>query len=270
MSETHHRNHMKATLVQKKHIPGDKEHNLDIISQAASSVDTDLLIFPEMFLTGYSLGDGLFEMAETIPGPSSDLISRLSVENDTTIICGMPEKESPGKGRVFNSALVTTPEGDIHSYRKIHLPNFGPFQDKRYFEAGGQPSLISTPAGDLGVIICYDIFFPELSKYYAMNGADIIVCISASPSTTRVFFERVMYARAIENTCFLLYSNMLGREEQMMFWGGATAISPKGIEMAKAPYFRESILDVELHTDAEVEKARRGRPALDDTTDLFR
>ncbi|MFO8109307.1 MAG: carbon-nitrogen hydrolase family protein [Thermoplasmata archaeon] len=260
---------MKAIFVQKKHILGNKEHNLDIVLNTASNTDTELLIFPEMFLTGYTLGDKIWELAEVIPGPSSEKISKVSVEKDVTIVCGMPEKELPGYGRLFNSALVTTPDGGINSYRKIHLPNFGPFQDKRYFESGGLPELIDTPVGKIGLIICYDIFFPELSKYYAMNGADMIICISASPSTTRVFFEKVMFARAIENTCYLLYSNLIGREEQMMFWGGAAAVSPKGTIITKVPYFEESLQAVEMHNELDIAKSRRGRPALDDTTEMF-
>ncbi len=260
---------MKATLAQKKHVLGQKDKNLKIISDVASSSNTDLLVFPEMFLTGYTLGDKVFELAETIPGPSSQAISDLAVENDVTIVCGMPEKDIPGKGRVFNSALVATPDGRSHSYRKIHLPNFGPFQDKRYFESGDLPELIDTPFGKLGLMICYDIFFPELSKHYAKAGADILICISASPSTTRIFFEKVMFARAIENTCHLLYSNLLGREEQMMFWGGAAFISPKGNLMDKAPYFDESMTTLELDIESDLQKARRGRPALDDTSELF-
>ncbi len=259
---------IKAAFVQRKHTLGDKEENLGIIRETVRDTDADLLIYPEMFLTGYNLGDDISELAETIPGPSSDIISDLSVEENVTIICGMPEKELPGRGRLFNSALIATPDGEVNSYRKMHLPNFGPFRDKRYFEAGGLPELVDTPFGKLGVVICYDLFFPELTKYYALNGAEVLACISASPSTTRVFFEKVMFARAVETTCHLLYSNLVGREEQLMFWGGATAISPKGMELAKAPYFEEDILTVELDIMSDIMKARRGRPALDDTFDV--
>ncbi len=256
---------MKVALVQRKHTLGDKDKNLEIIKETVRNTDADLIVYPEMFLTGYMLGDKIWELAESIPGPSSDILSQLSVENEVSIVCGMPEIQVPGKGRLYNSALVTTPDGNLDVYRKIHLPNFGPFQDKRYFQKGEDPELINTPFGKLGIVICYDIFFPELTKYYALSGAEFILCISASPSTTRFFFEKVMVGRAIECTCYLLYSNLLGREEQMMFWGGATAISPIGTQIAKAPYFEEDVLTFELEPMSDILKARRGRPALDDT-----
>ncbi len=255
---------MKVSLAQKKHRLGDKEHNLGIIEETAASTDSDLLVFPEMFLTGYGIGDLYWTEAEEIPGPSSQRISDIVVENDTTIICGMPERPSPDIGRLYNSALVATPDGKLDAYRKTYLANFGPFDDMRYFKPESELPVFDTPAGKIGVVICYDLFFPELTKYYAMKGVDMIVCISASPSVTREFFERVLVARAVETTCFVLYANMVGREEQLMFWGGDTVISPKGMELVKGPYFKEDVVELDLDME-ELPKARAGRPVLSDT-----
>ncbi len=255
---------MRITLAQKKHVIGSKRENIGIIEKTAADADTDLLVFPEMFLTGYNIGDSYWREAETVPGPSSHAISRMAVDNNMTIVCGMAERPVPDTGRLYNSALICTPDGDMDVYRKTYLANFGPFDDKRYFSSDPELPLFETPLGKIGVVICYDLFFPELTKYYAINGADIILCISASPSSTREFFENVMVARAIETTCFVLYSNLLGREEQMEFWGGNAAISPKGSLLAKGPYFQEETVEVELNMD-ELYKARVGRPVLSDT-----
>lgn len=255
---------MKVILAQKKHRLGDKEYNLKIIEETAASTDSELLVFPEMFLTGYGIGDLYWTVAEEIPGPSSQRISDAAKENDTTIICGMPERPVPDIGRLYNSALVATPDGKLDAYRKTYLANFGPFDDMRYFKPESELPLFDTPLGKLGVVICYDLFFPEITKYYAMNGADMIVCISASPSVTREFFEGVLLTRAIETTSFVLYANMLGREEQLMFWGGDTAISPKGRQLAKGPYFEEALVELDIDME-ELPKARTGRPVLSDT-----
>ncbi len=255
---------MRISLVQKKHIIGSKKKNLEMIEETASKAVTELLVFPEMFLTGYTIGDSYWREAEAIPGPSSQALSRMAVDNNMTIICGMPERPVPDIGRLYNSALICTPNGKMGSYRKTYLANFGPFDDKRYFTPDSELPIFDTPLGKIGIVICYDLFFPELTKYYAMNGADIILCISASPSSTREFFENVMVARAIETTCFVLYSNLLGREEQMEFWGGNAAISPKGKILAKGPYFQEDIVEAELNME-ELYKARVGRPVLSDT-----
>ncbi len=254
---------MKVTLTQKKHKIGEKENNLKVVQKTAEEEETDLLIFPEMFLTGYCLRDSLWYESENIPGASSKEISRTAVENDMNIIWGMPEKVK-NDGRLRNTALLATSEGDLHRYRKTYLPNFGPFQDKRYFHGDDEVPVFETSVGKIGMLICYDIFFPELTKTMARKGVDIIVVISASPSTTRKYFEKVIPTRAIETTSYLFYSNLVAREENMYFWGGATAISPKGEIIGKGKYFEEDMVRsvIELESLAD---ARRNRPVLNDT-----
>jgi len=254
---------MRVTLAQKKHKIGEKEKNLKTIEKTAEEEETDLLIFPEMFLTGYSLRDRTWYEAEEIPGPSSKEISRAAVENDMNIICGMPER-GKNDGRLRNTALLATTEGRLQKYRKTYLPNFGPFQDKRYFGSDDDIPVFETPIGKIGMLICYDVFFPEITKTMAQKEVDIIAVISASPSTTRKYFERVISTRAIETTSYLFYSNLVGREENMYFWGGATAISPKGEIIDKASYFEEDMVATEIESEA-LEDARRNRPVLNDT-----
>ncbi len=254
---------MKVTIAQKEHKIGKKDKNLEIIQKTAKKIDTDLLIFPEMFLTGYTLRDRLWYESEPVPGPSSEKISSIASKNDMNIIFGMPEK-SIKDGRLRNSAILTTSEGKIHTYRKSYLPNFGPFEDKRYFHSDDEIPVFDTNFGRVGIVICYDVFFPELTKAISQKGADYIVVISASPSVTREYFESILPARAIETTSYILYSNLVGREESMFFWGGAEIISPKGRSIAKAGYFEEELLEKELR-ECEIEKARRGRPVIGDT-----
>ena len=115
-----------------------------------------------------------------------------------------------------------------------------------------------------GLTICYDIFFPELTKAYALSGADAVVCISASPSMTRKFFEKVMVARAIENTIFFAYSNMVGFDSRMNFWGGAALIGPTGSRLAKGPYYSESSVKGKLDHHS-LKLSRKHRPTIRDT-----
>lgn len=254
---------MRAALVQKKHRLADKEKNLKIIEETAEGEDSDLLVFPEMFLTGYKIMDKIRYQAEKIPGPSSTRISNIAANNDTNIICGMPE-EVKNDARLRNTALLATSDGELHSYRKSYLANFGPFDEKRYFQPEDRLPVFETPIGKIGVVICYDLFFPELTKSYSQKDVEVIVAISASPSVTRKYFERVLPSRAIETTSFMLYSNLVGREEDMFFWGGATALSPKGNMIGKAEYFEEDILRVEMDLD-NIANARSSRPVINDT-----
>lgn len=258
---------MRVSLVQKKHILGDKESNIEIMKKVVKQNDSDLYIFPELFLTGYRLRDRLWGEAEPIPGPSTKKIASLAENEQTSIIWGMPE-DFGRSGRLKNSAVLVNPEGDISMYRKTYLPNFGPFEEMRYFEPDDEIPVFDTQFGKLGMVICYDIFFPEVTKVMAMKGADFIVCISASPSISKEFFETVIPARAIETTAFTFYSNLLGREENFTFWGGAQVLSPTGKLINKAPIYKEKVLTVDLDLE-ELNIARKNRPVLNDTRYLL-
>ena len=126
------------------------------------------------------------------------------------------------------------------------------------------------PAGKVGIIVCFDIFFPELAKYYALSGADMLVCISASPSVTRPFFESMMVARAIENTIFVAYANLVGPEKNLVFWGGDALIGPRGDIIAKGDVFEEGIVETEVDLKL-LEVARQFRPTIKESReDVFR
>jgi len=251
-------------LVQKRHSRFDVKGNLRIIREALEGSSSDLVVFPEMFLTGYTLGDDVHRMAlDTGSGVFSE-VREICRENDKHLIFGFPERSSSIKGQVHNSACIVGPDGIEGIYRKMHLVDFGPFEEWAYFTPGSETVMFSLNGFNIGVIICYDIFFPELTKLYALNGADLVVCISASPSTTRRFFEKVMEARAIENTIYFAYSNLVGLDSRMDFWGGAAMIGPRGEIVSKAPLYEEATVACRMdrHT---LELSRRHRPTLRDT-----
>jgi len=217
-----------------------------------------------MALTGYSVRDDIQRLAEPIDGPSVGRVSELSQELGCGIVFGMPEQDTAVRGHIFNSAVLTLPDGSVGVYRKCHPANFGPFDEKRYFTSGRDLPVFPTPWGNIGLIICYDLFFPETVKTMALRGAELVVDISASPTTTRRFFEMVLPARAVEDTVFMGYSNLVGTEGQMQFWGGASVHGPRGDEKAKGPYFEEAIVEAELDF-SDIEIARPLRPTLRDT-----
>lgn len=255
---------MKVVIPQKRHRRFEPEYNLGIIDKVVRTTESDLVIFPEMFLTGYNIGNEFFRLAQ---GLSSEYVIRLEeLTRDTGkyLIVGMPEKSTEIRGQIHNSAGVFGPDGLVGFYRKMHLVDFGPFEEWAYFTPGSKPFMFEMGGFRIGLIICYDIFFPELTKYYALNGADAVVCISASPSITRKFFEITMSSRAVENTVYFIYSNLVGFDSRMEFWGGSSLIDPRGEEIVKGPYFEEALLtaDMDLH---KVEASRKLRPTLRDT-----
>jgi len=254
---------MRAAMVQVRSKALDTEENSEKVL-AALDGDEDLLIFPELFLTGYHVGRDVYRVAVE---ETSEVVERIRGEAKAkrkAIVLGAPVRSSEVKGHVHNSALIFTPEGAVRRYDKINLVNFGPFDEKLFFAPGEHLTTFKVKGMKLGVIICYDIFFPHLTQAYALSGVDGVVVISASPSITRTFFEAVLPARAIENTIYMLYSNVVGPDGKMEFWGGAQAYSPRGALLIKGKYFEEDRVVVDLEEE-EVKLARRYRPTLRNT-----
>ena len=255
----------KIALAQVRPELGDKEANLNKMHDIISKTDASLIIFPEMFLTGYTIRDKTMALAETLEGESVKAISKMASDSGKAIIVGMPERDMDKQGILYNSALVALPDGSVSTTRKTYLVNFGPFEEETYFSSSGPVfPIYNTPVGKVAVIICFDIFFPELTKYYALQGVDMVVCISASPSATREFFEKMMVARAIENTIFFAYTNLVGTENNMVFWGGDALIGPRGGVLAKGPLYEEDVIEVELDL-SELDVARQFRPTIKET-----
>jgi len=212
----------------------------------AKSQAAELVIFPELSLTGYVVRDRIYELAETIPGPSIRIVEKIARKAKTHIIFGMPELSEKTQATVHNTAVLVGPEGLIGKYQKMYLPTHSVFEEKRYFRPGYQAAAFNTDLGKIGLIICYDIFFPEVSRLTRLKGAQLIVCISASPATRRVFFETLTVARAMENTAFLAYVNLVGIEDGLQFWGGSRLIGPQGKISTQAKYDDEDLVLCEV------------------------
>ena len=218
---------------------GDKVGNLKKIEQAAVRAQkqgAELLILPELSLTGYVVRDQIYELAEEIPGPSVKRIEAFAKKAGLHIIFGMPELSKNTQATLHNTAVLVGPKGFIGKYRKMYLPTHSIFEEKRYFRPGYQPAVFDTDLGKIGLIVCYDIYFPEVVRLTRLEGAQLIVCISASPAVRRTFFEVLTTARAIENTAFLAFVNLAGIEDGLQFWGGSRLLGPNGRIIVQAKH----------------------------------
>jgi predicted amidohydrolase len=240
---------IKLALAQISSRRESKKRNLQKIEEftvKAKEKAADLVIFPELSLTGYVLHDQIYELAETIPGPSTKRIEDLAKKTGMHIIFGMPELSEKTKATIFNTAVFVGQKGFIGKYRKMYLPTHSVFEEKRYFRSGYQTATFNTPIGNIGLFICYDIFFPEICRLTRLKGAELMVCISASPAVRRGYFEILTAARALENTAFLAYVNLVGVEDGLQFWGGSRLVSPTGAPLAKAKYDEEDLVICEI------------------------
>ena len=262
---------LKIALAQISCEKADKASNIEKMkayAEKAKKEDAELVIFPELSLTDYLVRDLIYELAEPIPGPSVEKMTEIAKQNKIYIVFGMPEMSKKAESVIYNTAVLVGPEGYIGKYRKMHLPTHSVFEEKRYFRQGYETPVFETQIGRIGLMICYDVFFPEVSRALKLNGAQLIVCISASPAVRRKFFEILTAARAIENNVFLAYVNLVGIEDGLQFWGGSRIISPSGSIIAKAKYDEEDFVVGEIdlkdvrHVAAFVPTIRDLRPEL--------
>jgi len=257
---------VKIALAQISSKRENKDANFQKIEKLtvrAREAGADLAIFPEMSLTGYVIHDQFYELAETIPGPTVWKAEELAKRTGMHIIFGMPELSEKTKATAFNTAVFVGPKGFIGKYRKMYLPTHSVFEEKRYFRPGYQPAAFQTDLGNIGLCICYDIFFPEVIRLARLKGAQLIACISASPAVRRTYFETLTCARAIENTAFVAYVNLAGVEDGLQFWGGSRLVNPNGDVLVKAKYDQEDFVTCEVDY-ADLRTAETFIPTLRD------
>ena len=242
----------KVALAQMECSVGDKEANLAKMEEMAEEArrrGAELVVFPELATTGYLCRDLFYELAEPIPGPTTERMAELARREEIYLVFGMPERSPVSGSILYNSAVLVGPEGLVGSFRKLYLPTHSVFEEKRYFRPGEGAEVFNTALCRMGMMVCYDAFFPEVARVLRLRGAQLIVCISASPGVRRYYFEVLLTARALENTVHLAYVNLVGREDGLQFWGGSRLIGPTGSLIAKAKYDEEDLVvgEVDLH-----------------------
>jgi len=254
---------MKIALVTMRPKIADKKANLKKMEEFIEKTEADLFVFGELTICGYHVKDELRDIAETVDGPLIKRIKTIAKRKNCYVVFGMPLKHSKIRGLIHNASVLIHPNGKVDTYNKWFLPTTGPFEEKIFFDEGEELKLCKTKFGKIGLIVCYDIYFPEICRAYTLMGADIIIIISATPSVTRKYFETLIPARAVENTVFMIYANLVGTQENLVFWGGSQIHDPLGKLIVKAPYYKESVTTCEIDVK-QVEFARLNRPVVRD------
>jgi len=200
------------------------------LAQKAGRKGVDVLCFPELVTTGYSLGQKWIDVAELIPGPTTEKLGRIASDLGSYLIAGMSERDSQS-GRVFDSAVLIDRGGEVAGvYRKVHLWD----EERRFFTPGNEFKVFSTDVGAVGIGICYDLEFPETSRILALGGAEMIFFPAAEMRPFENHVDNFLRSRAAENGVFVCMSNMIGREAQTVFFGHSQIVSPDCRVMARA------------------------------------
>src|SRR5712692_2731706 len=242
---------MRVAVAQIEPKLAEKERNLEACLarlDAAAAEGAELLVLPECALPGYMFesAEEALPFAEEIPGPSTETLERESRRLGMHVVCGLLERDGDA---LRNSAVLVGPDGLIGTYRKSHLPFLGV---DRFVVPGDELSVYETPLGRIGVEICYDLRFPEVTRTLALKGADMVAHPTNFPMAARVQTELITVARAAENRIFLLTANRCGRERWAEFCGRSQIVDPYGTRLAETGAAGEAL----LVADVEIEKAR--------------
>ncbi|MFF8596389.1 carbon-nitrogen hydrolase family protein [Streptomyces sp. NPDC015220] len=252
---------MRTALLQSSGRPGSVAGNIEVLDAAAgraAAAGAGLLIAPEMFLTGYAIGADTARLAEPADGDSADAIAELACRHGLAIAYGYPERDGEA---VFNSAQLISADGTrLANYRKTHL--FGCFE-RDHFAPGDRPVVQAELNGvTVGVVICYDVEFPENVRAHALAGTDLLVVPTAQMHPFQFVAESLIPVRAWENQMYVAYVNRVGREGEFEFVGLSVLAGPDGVARARAGRDEELVLaDVD---PAFLAASREANPYLKD------
>jgi predicted amidohydrolase len=224
-------------------VPGNLERMLSIVTEAEKA-GCDLVVFPELALTGYGLRDLVSECAIGLDSP--EITALKAAARRTSIAFGFVE-ETP-EHLFFNSAAYVEDGEVVHVHRKIHLPTYGLFEEGRYFAAGASVRTFPTRFGRLAMLVCEDVWHLPMPYLAALDGALGIVALASSPTRgvgsegkakNTLAWERLLLTYASSLTVFVLYANRCGFEDGVGFWGGSEIVSPSGEIVVKGEYHAE-------------------------------
>ncbi|MDT8860927.1 carbon-nitrogen family hydrolase [Alkalihalobacillus sp. MEB130] len=253
---------MKIASYQMNIVPGDPAKNRKKVQEWAEHIceeqQPDVLVLPEMWTTAYILPT----LEEKVREDKTDtyvFLQQLSATLRVNIVAGSIAVEEDGE--IFNRSYIFDREGNlVHTYDKIHLV---PMLDEHLYLKGGRSSskVFELDGRKMGVIICYDLRFPELVRSLALQGAEIVFVVAEWPSARASHWEILQQARAIENQVYVVSCNRNGTYDEVEFAGRSMVINPWGDIMVKASSTEEETINVELNLD-EVTRIRRDVPVF--------
>jgi NAD+ synthase (glutamine-hydrolysing) len=249
-------------------VTANLEKHLELAKQAAAS-GADLLIFPELSLTGYVLQDIAADVARSASESDSVFKPLLEASHALDLLVGFVESDS--RYRFYISAAYLSAGEIVHVHRKVHLPTYGIFDERRYFAAGDSFRSFQTRFGRVGVLICEDFWHVSSPYLLWLDGADLFYLTSASPGRgiTDEILGSAQWVQDINRaysglfTSFFAHANRVGFEDGLNFFGGSTVYDPDGRQIACAPYNDESLTLAEIDL-AQLRRTRTRLPLLRD------
>ncbi len=245
------------------------ELHLSFVERAAQQ-NVDLLVFPELSLTGYTVQDAVRDVAHRA-SPSDPLMNAmLEASRRLDLVVGFAEIDD--RERFFTASAYLSQGKIVHVHHKVYLPTYGLFDEGRYFDLGDSVRAFDTRFGRMGLLICEDFWHISPPYLAWLDGADVLLLTSASPGRGLNDDDRLASSRFVETVNqsyaalfgnFVIHSNRVGFEDGMNFWGGSTIFDPDGQLIVKAPYFEEALTVTPIDL-AQIRRSRARTPLLRD------
>jgi NAD+ synthase (glutamine-hydrolysing) len=264
---------LNLALAQTTAVLGGVSQNLEAhltLAKEARAYGADLLVFPELSLTGYVLQDLVPTVAHRPNAADPIFKPLLEASKDIDLLVGFVEEDI--RSRFFISAAYLSRGETVHVHRKVYLPTYGLFDEGRFFAWGDTIRAFDTRFGRAGVLICEDFWHSAPPYLLWLDGADLFLFTSSSPGRgltsapvldSSDWVDRVLQAYSALFTSFVAHTNRVGYEDGLNFWGGASAYDPNGIEISHGPYHQEAMTMVEMDLN-QLHRTRARLPLLRD------
>ncbi|HEY1419910.1 MAG TPA: carbon-nitrogen hydrolase family protein [Candidatus Dormibacteraeota bacterium] len=265
---------VRVALVQCESDLGDETHDprevnlkraIAAIDRAATA-EADLVVFGELYLQGYRTDEWLHKWASTIAPPDRHVsaVIEAAERHGLHVIMGMGTFGPGMPGDVYNTALLVGPQGIIGAYRKTHVAAFsypgGVAKERCFYSPGKELPVFDTALGKIGIHICYDMSFPEVTRVQALKGADFLVNVTASAGGFEEYWAHGMFMRAAENVIWYMACSVVGMQGGDRLFGGSRVVDPGGKVVAQGKFDQEDFVIADI--DLEQQRAARSTSHL--------
>lgn len=263
----------QLALAQINTCLGNLQANLEkhlALIQEARQAGADLLVFPELSMTGYVLQDLVSSVAITPQADDPIFRHLLQASHEIDVVVGLVEEDS--RHRFYIAGAYLSKGQVVHTHHKVYLPTYGLFDEGRFFAWGDEIRAFDTRFGRMGILICEDFWHASPPYLLWLDGADFLLFTSASPGRGLSSDARLESARWVEHinqayaslfTIFVAHANRVGFEDGLNFWGGSTLFDPNGELLAQGPYFDEGLICAEIDLN-QLHRTRARLPILRD------
>lgn len=250
-------------------VQANLDKHLDLLAEAKKQ-KADLVVFPELSLTGYVLQDLVPAVSHRPVDDDPVFKHLLESSRDLDLVVGFVDEDT--RHRFYIASAYLSAGRVLHVHHKVYLPTYGLFDEGRFFAWGDSVRAFDTRFGRMGILICEDFWHASPPYLLWLDGADVLLFTSASPGRGLNDSEKLESARWVENvnrsyanlfTSFVAHSNRVGYEDGLNFWGGATVFDPNGERVAQGPYFEEALTIATLDLN-QLHRTRARLPLLRD------